>query len=348
MTIYIIGGGIAGLSAAFYARKQGFDVSLFEASNHLGGRCFSFYDKELNAEIDNGTHFLSGANVHFFKLLSECQISDTFLDLGHVFKFYDKNANYFEVNLNTPISIMKEWKKIYPNLIESMLNTPQNKANKYLFFKTLMTCLFSKNKHFYTAKNSLRLDLIHPLQNILEKNIDLHLCKKVVFFDEKKIKTSDFTIQLKNDDFIISTISQIKNNFETILNIYFKTDVQLPHKDNVIGLSKCTGHWIIQKNNLLSVVISAANALKNTNIAPLVWEEIAPILRTSIKTPPFRVIKNSRATPIQNKKTIRSRQKFGKIIYAGDSVETGLPCTIEGAILSGENAINLIIKGTRE
>jgi len=35
--IAIIGGGISGLSAAWHAQKQGFDVELFEAQNRLGG-----------------------------------------------------------------------------------------------------------------------------------------------------------------------------------------------------------------------------------------------------------------------------------------------------------------------
>ena len=59
--------------------------------------------------------------------------------------------------------------------------------------------------------------------------------------------------------------------------------------------------------------------------------------------PNYKVLKNSKATIKQTKQTIRIPQKInGKIIFAGDSTTTGLPCTIEGAILSGKKSINLI------
>jgi monoamine oxidase len=46
--IGIIGGGLAGLSAAFELRKLGFDITVFEANpNRVGGRVFTYYfDKE--------------------------------------------------------------------------------------------------------------------------------------------------------------------------------------------------------------------------------------------------------------------------------------------------------------
>ncbi|MCQ2965164.1 MAG: FAD-dependent oxidoreductase [Alphaproteobacteria bacterium] len=342
MTIYIIGGGIAGLSAAYYAQEKGFSVSLFEASNHLGGRCFSFFDKELNTEIDNGTHFISGANFNFFKLISNCHFSPNLSDLGTTFDFYDKNANKFSIDLNSPLSLIKNWKKISYNLIASILNTTPNHADKRLFFKTLTKCFFSKNKHLYTAQNSLKEDIVIPIQSFLENKIDIHLSKQVLFFNERQIKLRNATIQLKNDDFIISTIQPVNTKFETILNLYLKTDIKLPNQAKVVGLSQCTGHWIIQKENMLSVVISAADRLKNTDIAPQIWEELSTILSTKTKLPPHKIVKNYRATIEQTKRAIRPHQKFGKIIYAGDYVSTGLPCTIEGAILSGENAINLI------
>lgn len=342
MTIYIIGGGLSGLSAAYYAQKKGFDVSLFESSNHLGGRCFSFHDKDLNTEIDNGTHFISGANSNFFELFSNCHISPNLLDLGSSFNFFDKNANSFKINIKSPLSLIKNWKKIYPNLIESVLNTQYKCADKYLFFKTLLACFSSKNKQLYTTKKSLKQDLIIPIQSFLENKIDIHLSKHILYFDDKKIKLRNTNIPLKSDDIIISTIPQKSIAYEAILNIFFQTNILLPNQAKAIGLSHCTGHWIIQKENLLSVVISAANRFKNINISSQVWDEIAPILKTRVKSPPYKIIQNSKATIQQTKKTIRPQQKFGKIIYAGDSVSTGLPCTIESAILSGKNAIDLI------
>jgi len=61
--ICIIGGGITGLSAAvFLASKLNSEqaqITVFEASPKLGGRAYSFFDKQINGFIDNGQHILA-------------------------------------------------------------------------------------------------------------------------------------------------------------------------------------------------------------------------------------------------------------------------------------------------
>jgi len=59
--IVVIGGGFAGLSAASFLSNSGFKVELLEASPKLGGRAYSFVDKETGAVIDNG-HCISSGN----------------------------------------------------------------------------------------------------------------------------------------------------------------------------------------------------------------------------------------------------------------------------------------------
>ncbi len=51
---------IAGLSAAVFLREKDFEVTLIEASPKLGGRAYSFFDKERNQFFDNGQHILAG------------------------------------------------------------------------------------------------------------------------------------------------------------------------------------------------------------------------------------------------------------------------------------------------
>ena len=40
--IYIVGAGLAGLSAAVNAKKKGFSIGVFESTSFAGGRCRSF------------------------------------------------------------------------------------------------------------------------------------------------------------------------------------------------------------------------------------------------------------------------------------------------------------------
>ena len=52
----VIGGGLAGLSAACALSDQGFSVTLLERRTFLGGRAFSFHDAEAGLDLDNGQH----------------------------------------------------------------------------------------------------------------------------------------------------------------------------------------------------------------------------------------------------------------------------------------------------
>ncbi len=68
-TIYIAGAGLAGLSAAVHCTKAGRPVKIYEAANHAGGRCRSFYDSHLDCLIDNGNHLILGGNEAIFQYL---------------------------------------------------------------------------------------------------------------------------------------------------------------------------------------------------------------------------------------------------------------------------------------
>ena len=61
-TAHIVGAGIAGLAAAVRLAESGVRTILHEATSVAGGRCRSFYDRELGLEIDNGNHLLLSGN----------------------------------------------------------------------------------------------------------------------------------------------------------------------------------------------------------------------------------------------------------------------------------------------
>ena len=58
---YVIGAGLAGLSAATILAARGVPVTLVESAGQAGGRCRSYFDAAMGGVIDNGNHLvLSG------------------------------------------------------------------------------------------------------------------------------------------------------------------------------------------------------------------------------------------------------------------------------------------------
>jgi len=58
--VVVIGAGIAGLTAAIYARRSGFDVTLIEQHKIAGGMCTSW--KRRGYLFEGGVHWLTGSN----------------------------------------------------------------------------------------------------------------------------------------------------------------------------------------------------------------------------------------------------------------------------------------------
>lgn len=61
-TVYVVGGGLAGLSAAVALAEQGRKVTLIEGAPQAGGRCRSYFDPVLDTVIDNGNHLVLSGN----------------------------------------------------------------------------------------------------------------------------------------------------------------------------------------------------------------------------------------------------------------------------------------------
>ncbi|MBI1804400.1 MAG: FAD-dependent oxidoreductase [Ignavibacteria bacterium] len=68
--VIIIGGGLSGLAAAVELASRGASVALFEQSQRLGGRCYSYVDEKTGDVVDNGQHVLLGAYRNTLRYLS--------------------------------------------------------------------------------------------------------------------------------------------------------------------------------------------------------------------------------------------------------------------------------------
>jgi hydroxysqualene dehydroxylase len=67
--VHVVGAGLAGLSAALTLAAAGRAVTVLEAGPAAGGRCRSYFDRELGLRIDNGNHLLLSGNRATFDYL---------------------------------------------------------------------------------------------------------------------------------------------------------------------------------------------------------------------------------------------------------------------------------------
>jgi len=74
----VLGGGVAGLVAAFGLRDRGYRVTLCESRHWLGGRAFSFEDRGTGRQVDNGPHVLLGCYDAMRALLRRIGTADGF------------------------------------------------------------------------------------------------------------------------------------------------------------------------------------------------------------------------------------------------------------------------------
>ncbi len=68
-SVVIVGGGLAGLSAACDLADGGFRVTLLEKRPFLGGRAYSYRDKSSGIEVDNGQHVFLGCCTEYIRFL---------------------------------------------------------------------------------------------------------------------------------------------------------------------------------------------------------------------------------------------------------------------------------------
>jgi squalene-associated FAD-dependent desaturase len=59
---FVVGAGLAGLSAATVLAARGASVTVIEGAGQAGGRCRSYFDTAMNCVIDNGNHLVMSGN----------------------------------------------------------------------------------------------------------------------------------------------------------------------------------------------------------------------------------------------------------------------------------------------
>jgi squalene-associated FAD-dependent desaturase len=76
--VFVLGGGVAGLVAAFGCADAGHAVTLLESRGWLGGRAFAAVDRATGQRLDNGPHVMLGCYRAMRSLLQRLGTADGF------------------------------------------------------------------------------------------------------------------------------------------------------------------------------------------------------------------------------------------------------------------------------
>lgn len=134
-------------------------------------------------------------------------------------------------------------------------------------------------------------------------------------------------------------------DYSPIVNAHFALGGAPMPLPRMIGVLGATAQWILLRDSIASVTVSAADDLAGTpaeEIADRLWAEVKAALRLhGIAAPEApqaqRIVKERRATIRQTPKLRRpgTATAWRNLFLAGDWTDTGLPATIEGALRSG-------------
>jgi len=347
--IYIIGAGISGLTAAYYLRKKGFEIEIFESTKMAGGRCRAFFDSKLGLQIDNGNHLCLNINKNLLELIQDVNIADNFDFYPSRIRMYDsKQASYFEYKSLVYLpKVLKFNDKI--KLIKFLL-----------FFKSNINNLFSKapalrrksfispiEQHLITMGVDINYNT--PLTSVRKSNNQINALE---FNDKKELIVSDDDLIIFATPHFVTKKLLGENSIELddnpIVNIHYKyTNLS---SNGILGVTNSKYvEWIFMKKDHTSITVSAASDIineSNNDLAEKAWKIVSKTLNAKEALPDFRVIKEKRATFSCDDSNLYKRPdkiKLGKNLYiTGDYIKNTLPSSIEGSVFNAKNLVNLI------
>jgi squalene-associated FAD-dependent desaturase len=407
--IYVIGAGLAGLSAAVRLAERGAEVTVIEASAQAGGRCRSYYDAVLEMTLDNGNHLVLSGNHATFdylrtigaeaRLVGPDEATLDFHDLrdGESWTIRPnpsalawwilsperrvrgtKAADYLallsllapERSKRIDETIRCEgvlWDRLLEPFLLSALNTEAKSASAALAGAVIRESLARGGKAYCprVAHPTLSAAFIDPALEYLAAHGGTvrfgQPIRSLRFEGERVVALGGAegeTAVGAGDAVVVATppwISQglvpgltVPDEFNAIVNGHFRFASPKPLAP-IVGVIGGAAQWIFAFPDRLSVTVSGADDMADQNreeLARRFWRDIAAVHDLPDTLPPWRIVKERRATfaatPAQDARRPSAATPWRNLALAGDWTATGLPATIEGAIRSGRTAAAVI------
>lgn len=416
--VHIIGAGLAGLAAALTLTAKGAEVTLHEAGPAAGGRCRSYFDRELGLRIDNGNHLMLSGNTGVRDYLNETNAWEQvvmapeaalpFVDLKTMDRWvvrpnrgrlpwwvlaygrrvprtrlrdYLQMAAIARVRDDRSVAAAMRRGRLYWQLLEPIavaaLNTPCQDGLARLMGAVMRETLMLGGEACrpLLPKHGLSDALVEPALTVLRgRGAALRLNHRIAEMNVVDGRITELRgpagpVALGAGDSVVLAAPPwvaadllpglvAPDTFQAILNIHFRyvPEVNGPiAKAGFVGITSGVAEWVFLKQDHVSVTISAANKLVDEQagaLAATVWPNVVDALGldTALRgqVPPFRVVKEKRATFAATADQVRRRPRAetalaANLALAGDWTDTGLPATIEGAIRSGRTAADVAL-----
>ncbi|MGB0748898.1 MAG: hydroxysqualene dehydroxylase HpnE [Magnetospiraceae bacterium] len=259
-------------------------------------------------------------------------------------------------------------RRLWEPMTLAILNTAPEKASAQLLWAAISKGLLGPvpARKPFIAQQGLGTALVDPALNWLrDRGAEIFFGTRLTGIHATRVQVAGlvFTsmeIPVEMDDIIILAVppnavpvslglipAPLPQN--EILNLHFKLPqvTPLPGGAPFRGLVGTQAQWVFQRGDVVSVTISDAAHSRTEHkeaIAAAVWSEIAPLLGlTPEPMPPHRLIREKAATVAQTPDFAAARPgpvtRYNNLFLAGDWTDTGLPATIESAVLSGHLAV---------
>lgn len=257
----------------------------------------------------------------------------------------------------------------------AVLNTTPDRASAKLMWAVFRETFAKGGKACrpMVAKRGLSETFVDPALTYLEKHgvtASFNTPLKALEINDSsvtKIHIGETSIELGPQDHVVLAVPRAQaakllpalsmpDGDAAIVNAHFKMAEPLDaqYAVPILGLVNAKTHWIFTRGNIISLTISAADALgldrlSEEEFLPLLWQEVCEALQLPDGTSyeGGRLIRERRATFDQSPASVAKRPKasgtYANLTLAGDWTDNGLPATIEGSIRSGEIAAKAVL-----
>ncbi|MDV7338781.1 FAD-dependent oxidoreductase [Terasakiella sp. A23] len=246
------------------------------------------------------------------------------------------------------------YRRVWEPLVLAIFNARPDQVSGKLLWQTFREVLKQGAEALipYFARTTLHDAFVGPAL----KQLDIKTNMRLLTVSNDRLSFKDHQIELDENNKAILALpqhayAQVENPFQIkvmetapITNIHFYLDH--PVRNQFFGLVNTLSQWVYANDNLISVTISNFKP-QGDDLAERVWRELCfHFDKAEAQMPPFKVICEKTATPLQDKNFVENRLKtetqFPNLRLAGDWIDTALPATIESAIRSGKVAAQTI------